>query len=577
MRQTKQLKFWAAGGLLAILLAGCGSAPGTPTPMPTAPSVAQVDETEAPTVDAVVTEEAATTVEAAPVSEETTAPPVEEPTAENVVTESPTVETPPTEAEASTAANVAADGSLIVWRANGAAPGTAANQGGQIAAIEDNGTVTPLLRLADNVSRVMACGDTARSADGRYTALFAGGAESGTLYVLDSEANVDEVASIDYLTCLGQGTLRFAPEGTQYAYISYPAGATRQNFAGGGLVLKDAASDETLYSTQNVVAFDLTSEFLAYLSFFTNNNDQADEAAISLWQDGTNREIITVRPDANCQYSSGTLRVLDDGSYRALLGQRCGSATSWQLYSIVADSGDATLQASDSQPGVFAPFARTNNLYFVPGTRTAWFTVPDGVTGNTVALAAVDIDSVEISVPVTRQAVFPTYSGASNAVPVLSKDGRWLAMVVTSPNADNQVVVVDLSDASVTPISVPAGSRGDLVSALAFTPDQSALLYIAGGVGGADNALFSLNLSTGVENRVARGRFGSWLAVSPDSTRVALLNWELDTTAQNPDPTYTNLVSVDLASGGVSVWAEGADLVDNEPQDLRFFAPLVWP
>ena len=193
------------------------------------------------------------------------------------------------------------------------------------------------------------------------------------------------------------------------------------------------------------------------------------------------------------------------------------------------------------------------------------------MTAYTVAVASVSLSDYSINVPVDRQAVFPNFSGAPNAFPRLSPDGRWLALVITSPDNQNQVFVLDLNAPDNPPLTGGAHSRGDLIPNLAFAPDSSHLYYIAGG---SDNSVFSLDLADGSEKRIARGNFVEGMALAPDGKTFALLNTvQVDDTRQ---PAYLNLVLADISSGMLTPIYQGADVADGTVTKLRFAYPLAW-
>jgi WD40 repeat protein len=167
-----------------------------------------------------------------------------------------------------------------------------------------------------------------------------------------------------------------------------------------------------------------------------------------------------------------------------------------------------------------------------------------------------------------------TYSGGKNAFPRVSPDGRWLAIVVTSPNNENQLQVWDTSDPSVAPIILKAGSKDDTISSMEFTPDSSRLLVIAGGSDTADNSLIAIELASGNDFRIARGHFGGSLTISPDGKEVALLDWQKP---EDPkQPAYANTVIIGVDSSDEAILYKGADIVDGKVTNLRFAAPLVW-
>jgi Tol biopolymer transport system component len=260
-----------------------------------------------------------------------------------------------------------------------------------------------------------------------------------------------------------------------------------------------------------------------------------------------------------------------------VLGQRCSTGntdTQWQFYTVDPSAGSATLAASDFQPGAFVPFSRNNNAFFSPDGAYAYFTVPDGITAYTVAVAAMNLADMTINVPVARQAVFPNFSGAPNASPRLSPDGRWLAMSVTSPDNDNQLVALDLANPATPPITLSAGSRGDLISGFTFTPNSDQVIYVAGGASGADNTLLALDLAAGSERRIARSHFDRDVVLSPDGSAAALLDWQQ---VEDPrEPLYANLVLINPSDSTTTTLFTGADVVEGRVTNPRTAVPLAW-
>jgi sugar lactone lactonase YvrE len=467
-----------------------------------------------------------------------------------------------------TAAPIQVSG-VLAWLGTGASPAHAT--GGQIALIDRAGTIKPLMDVPNTAARVTACGDQATSPDGRYFAYYVG-ADAGKLYVMDAAKAPVLIDDVSFLACLS--TFHFAPDSHRFAYIDYPSGATTSDYASGTLRLYATDTLQQAASFDHVVAYSLTNNGAMLVSFFNNSKAEADEADISLWDGTTVREIVTLVPtEPECRFTSAQI-ALAGSQLLALMGQRCTTGdgrTNWQLYTIDAAAGSATLIGTDAQPGAFVTFARTNNLYFAPNGSTAYFTVPDAVTGYTVAVASVSLSDYSINVPVDRQAVFPNFSGAPDAFPRLSPDGRWLAMVITSPDNENQVLALDLNAPDASPVTAGAHSRGDVIPDMAFGPDNRYLYYIAGG---GDNSVFSLDLTDGTEKRLVRGNFAEGMALAPDAKTVALLNL---THVDDPkQPGYINLVLADLATGSLTTLAPGADVADGKVTNLRFAYPLTW-
>ncbi len=529
--------------LLILLLAGCQLMPepttpgesGTTTPPPSATISASTTYSPALTEDASTSNAVSATAESASTEGATPMP----------------------------------ETGLLTWMGAGNDPTHA--KGGQIALIDRTGKVSPLIQMPGSATHVAACGDEATSPDGRYYAFFVGNA-SGTLYLMDAVQSPRQVATVSYLDCLT--AFHYSPDGRRFGYIDFPVNATRGDYAVGTLHLFDSASIQQMAQIGNVVAFNMDAGGAVFVSFFTNSQNEADEASVSLWDGSHRREIVSLVPtEADCRFTSAQIRMAGT-QLLTMLGQRCTSGDTtphWQLY-VVDPSGDgATLVATDSQPAAFVTFARTNNLYFAPNGSTAYFTVPDAVTAYTVAVAAVDLNDYSISVPVDRQAVFPNYSGSANAFPALSPDGRWLAMVITSPDNQNQLLVLDLNAPNADPITGSTHPRGSLIPDLAFTPDSQRILYIAGGV---DNALYALDLKSSTEQRIVRGNFVEGMALASDGTTVALLN---NAHVDDPkQPTYVNLVLADLSSAALTTLYPGADVANGKVSNLRFAYPLTW-
>jgi hypothetical protein len=164
-------------------------------------------------------------------------------------------------------------------------------------------------------------------------------------------------------------------------------------------------------------------------------------------------------------------------------------------------------------------------------------------------------------------------NAGSNAFPERSADGRWLALVSTTPNAENSLLVFDLADLSVAPIMLSAGSAGDVILDMAFSCINERLFFIAGGANG-DNSLVAVDLSNGSDFRVRRGRFAPGIAVAPDGRTVVAMDWQV--LEDETEPPYLNTVQIDVDSGAVTTLFEGADIVEGEVTNQRFAMPISW-
>ncbi len=467
---------------------------------------------------------------------------------------------------------------LLVWVANGAAPGKqTASEPGQLAYINSSGVAETVLELPKGTSRVESCGDKATSPDGKLYAFYVG-QDQGSLYVMRGSDKPTKISDVQALSCLGAGTFQYAPGSNRFGYISYEGDAAKSEFADGFLHIVNSSDFTELYTYENVTAFDLTDTGAAFVSFFTNDKNEADEAAVIWWNGTSQQEVATLKPSSeDCKFTSASIRVLPDGKLVLVLGHRCkkgDTSTNWQLYSVNPTDKSATLAASASQKGTFAAFARSNAIYLSPDGKQALFTVPDGLTANTVGLKRVNVGDLSIGDVVDKEIVTATYNGAANAFPQVSPDGKWLAGVMSSPDGTNNVSIWSLSDPAVAPIVVSAGSKGDVVASMAFTPDGSRLLAILGGDNKANNSLVSIELSSGRDSRVARGHFSKGLAISADGTQAAVLDWQIpEDTKQQP---YLNLLNINLSDGATTTIYTGADIVDGKVSNERFAYPMAW-
>lgn len=467
---------------------------------------------------------------------------------------------------------------ILVWFGNGPSPDQHSGaQPGSLSLMDSAGTFDPLLDVPAQTARVQACGDTATSPDGQLYAFYVG-LDQGNLYVMRGAEPPVQIDSVNALTCLGGGTFRYSPDGHLMAYINYEADAAKSEFADGFLVIRDTSTFSEVAHYENVTAFDVRDDSVAYISFFTNDKNEADEAAVMLYSGGGQREITTLAPTSeDCKFTSAAIAAPPGGKLLAVMGHRCTKGdtnTNWQLYAIDPETRGATLAASSPQAGAFASFARTNMILYAPNGSRAYFAVPDGITANTAGLKMINLSDLSISDVLEKQAVMASYNGAANAFPRLSPNGEWMAAVVTSPHNTNTITIWNLVDPTVPPIEVDAGSSGDTVSSMEFAPDGTRLMAIVGGDNTANNSLVAIDLATGTSNRLARGRFGKGFVLSPDGTQAALLDWQVP--ADPKDPAYTLTSIITFNTGEVRPVFTGATLVDGKATDQKFAFPMRW-
>jgi WD40 repeat protein len=479
---------------------------------------------------------------------------------------------------------VGGDEKLLAWMGNGAAPGDhSASEPGQLVYLDAQGNIVqPVLDLPEGTSRVMPCGNGASSGDGRFFAYFVG-RDVGTIYIItNSDAGTAVDDDVQAMACLGNGTFQFSPDSRRFAYIAFEPDAGASEFADGWLHIFNSEDKTEVISYEGVTAFDLHNNGAAFIRFFTSDRGEADEAGIFMWNGNSEVEVATLYPDEDCKFTSGQVALVNDTSMVVMMGHKCrrgDTRTSWRFYTVDASSRDATLAMSDFQAGVFAPFARTNNLFVSPDGARVYFTTSDGITSQSVGLTAVDLANVSPdNVLVDKNAVMPKFDSSpydfdENSAPALSSDGRWLAIVTNTPNNDATLNVFNLADANVPPIVIPAGRTGDSVTNLSFTPDNSRLVYVAGGSSSGENSLFALDLNSGEEIRIRRGRYGASV-MSWDNATVAAMEWKV---LEDPkEPPYLTLTLINVSDGATTTIFEGATIVDGKVTEQKFIYPLGW-
>ncbi len=472
--------------------------------------------------------------------------------------------------------------SVLVWTVNETAEPAvvgASNPGG-LALLDGSGALTPVLDLPDGTARVVACGESAVSPNSQYFVFYVGGDE-GALYYMNQQGQPVEIESAIRSVCLGGGTFDFSPDSSRFAFIDYEPDAGQSSFADGFLRVYDATGGTEVFSTESVTGFDIGNENVAFLNFFTNDQGQADEVAVQIWNGESDREVATLRPDSSdetgqCRFTSGAVNILPDGNLSLILGQRCDRTgiNTWQLYTVNVAERSATRAASEEVVGGYQSFARTNAIFAAPDGSGFLFTVPDGVTANTSGLFRVDAADLTTQQIVERQLVLPANTTPANATPEVSQDGRWLAIVQTTPNAENSLLIFDMMDLGVPPITLSAGSAGDTVSAMEFTADSSRLFAVVGGDDKTENSIVAINLSDGSDFRVERGRYNNNLVVSPDGSEIVIGDWEF---LEDPnEPPFLNTVAIDVEMSATTVLYEGAVVENGEVVTQSFAVPLAW-
>ena len=463
----------------------------------------------------------------------------------------------------------ASDPRLLAWREAAANPAqTSATVAGELVLIGPGGSADVVMEVPAQAKVVQPCGDSATSADGRLFAFYVG-SDAGDLYVMRGTDAPQKAGRVSRLSCL-DGGLRFAPGAARLVYIDYPATIPGE-FAAGKMHVLDSGSLDVLFQQEHVAAFDLTDEVVAFTQFFTNTNGQANEAVINWWDGTSGQTVARLAPDRDCRYSSASLRLIDRETALLVLGHRCrNQGTRWQFYRV--EQARVSLLDSAAQGGAFMPHTRTNQIYLAPDRQSAYFTVPDGVTASTTALLRLSLTDFTLQTIIAQQMVMPNLSGAANAFPRLSADGRWLTAVITSPNNENRLAVIDLAAETPAPRLIQAGQRGDVIVDMALGSDTA--YYIAGKVGShprdTDTVLNRLDMATGTVTELARGRYALRLVLGANDG-FGVMGYVVPENGQQP---YLNLLHV--AGEAVTVLDEGAVWVDGRITERRFALPLAW-
>lgn len=475
-------------------------------------------------------------------------------------------------------------GALLVWLADGAEPERKdPSIGSQLAAVFPNGVLTTLLEFDNTVIGLTRCSGQSVSMDGRRFAFFAhqpsAGVDSGTLYQMTDFGAPAVVANIHRAAC-GLNGFAYSPDSTRIAYINYQDVRDDSEFINGTLTIRDTEELGELAKIERATALAWNGTELLALQLFSNSEGQADEAAVSLWDGTATRELTSILAAQNCRFSGGQISPAGADKIILLMGEKCRGGdgrTRWQFYVIDRASGSASLAQSAPQDGGAFVSTQTYNLVSVNDGAVALFTAADGISRDTAAVYQIDMASLAAPTPVIdRAGVFRRYTPLRYAIgeiapAVLSPDRKFWAVVSALPDK-SELIVLDFA-ALDAPIRIPLQRSGDSVRAMAFTSDSASLIYVAGDQGGADNALFRLDLTTGVEQRLIRGQFGNVMAVRADGA-TALVQYRRTEEAQsrayvdlvlvNPDGSQQDLL------GGV-VLDEGGFF-----KNVRFAVPLTW-
>jgi hypothetical protein len=458
---------------------------------------------------------------------------------------------------------------LLMW--------IAPNAGGNSRVVLYDGANTPTILLDETgITGVVQCGE-GTSPNGTYTMFqTVGGLNIGNLYLLTgTDSNIVTLEQgLNVVGCMSDNA-QFSPNSEQLAYLSYPDGSERLASPFGRLLIKNTADQTIVGNYENIAAFDMTDFGLVAVGFFPNDDGEATEVALFRLEGNSLQEVSTLTSDIDndCYYNNAAIRSLGNRML-AVLGYRCNRgdnrATQYQVYSVDVPARTATQILSGNTAGGYFPFTRSNSVY--GNGNNAIFTVPDGLTNNTVSVYSTDIVNPSVNVVAERFAVMPGVSASTNNAPVISNDGRYLAFVTNDGNAKAALYVTDLTNLSLPPVVIEVGDRGDSVNEMIMTPDSRRLFYVSGVADSGNNSTFLLDLTTGTSNRLARGRFGNGV-MNADGSQVALLSYV--TVDDEPNP-YQTIVVMNVNDGAQTTIYEGAQVVEGEIQNSETLRLVAW-
>ncbi len=466
---------------------------------------------------------------------------------------------------------------LLAWIAPGAEPGDQpSNSSGKLVFINGDGSQETVLDIPALTAHVTPCGDVPTSPDGRQFAFYVG-SDKGTIYMMTGILPQLQIVheDINTMTCTGNPTFRFSPDSARFAYMEYADAFNLDVSPSGRLHIRTTSTYETLATLDAVAAFDIDNAAVATVTFFYNEDNEGIEAEIELWNGTSQQAIASVTAEDRCYYTSASVDILPDGRLAAILGHRCemgDGRTRWQLYMVDPSSRSMTQVMSDVSPGRYFAPAMTNQLFATAGMDRVYFTVPDGLTNNTVSIYSLALSDMGIAPVIDGQAVVSSVSTKpymrTNHTAILTPDNHWLAMVRNDANNNARLTLLELAAPELPPIELPLAERSAIIDEMIFSPDYNQLWYVTSGAG---SALYRLDLLTGAESRIARGVYGRGV-LSPQGTALALVAYE----TINDRDTYMKLVVYDLTTNSETLLFTGAEIVENKITNQQFVYPLAW-
>ncbi len=465
---------------------------------------------------------------------------------------------------------------FIVWLATGQNPSNV-NSRGEVVMMNGAGEVVQQIttvRATDIF--VLPCTEQATSPNGQHSAFYVGGNTGGTLFIITGRNTPAAIPNVSPFTCLGMGSFTWRADSNAFAYINY---TDAQNIPYGTLNIAPVnAANNPIYTQNDVAAFHLNNNQLALVAVFRDS--------VRILHGTINSELNEVTriysDREGCPFRTSDIRMINNTTLTALMGQNCRGTNAWGLYTVDIPSRTANrvlaggTGRNDSGNPVFVSQSASSLLIGTAASDSVYLAFPDGLLGNFSAfIHPIDLRRLEpISTPQHDFIVMSRLPiGNESATPALSRNSRYLATVRQTADVNSGLLIFDLNSRdAVTQINV--GSRGDFVSSMAFTPDNRNLYYLAGGTGGNANALMRLTIGQNTPSEIARGNFVTPLVISPDNNQALVMN---QTSGGANNQPYLNLIAVDLRNGNTTTIFEGADFGEDGLLSRRQFAlPLLW-
>lgn len=440
-------------------------------------------------------------------------------------------------------------------------------------------TTTDVLTLDNTVSNVVACGTNPTSLNGRQLAIGVTNNSRITLYQMTDNNPALTVLNteVNGMTCVGDG-LQYNADGTRVGYLMWPSPADTAITLTSRLLIQDTQSLAFLGNFDDVTDFSMTADGAVFVTLFRNAQGDFVEAGINVWDGSSTREITTLFADQEnkCSYGSASVSNISDSQLAVMIGFRCQrgeTSTQYQIYTVNTSTRAATLTLAGLASGQFFDFTRTNNVYLAPNANSLFQFLPDNFSNSTSRLIETPLTNPGENILVLNSIQMPQLrSVAPNGVPQVSPNGQWLAAVGNDANNNATLYAVDMNNASLPPIELPAASRGDRINSLHFTSDNGRLFYVSGIP--ENNIAYTLDLTSGVASRIGRGRYVLNSAVlSPTAPVVAVTDIR---TVSDKEPPYNVLQMIDLGSNAQTDLLAGAEIVDGKVINTRTLTPIAW-